>query len=160
MGSCKERVNDNLRSLFFSTKHGHDDGWEWIVNCKNSAIMDLFLSLQMKTMMRKRKGEGEEEYLLQQPVSSGSGPIHCTPGGYNKTQSTYVCRVQSSVWRLPKYWSPTPFPVPPPAPKAGGGGTHSPGGEGSLFWKTPDIGLASYSIISLRNKMSSIFADR
>ncbi len=31
--------------------------------------------------------------------------------------------------------------------------THSPGGEGggeSIFWKTPDIGLASYSIISLR----------
>ncbi len=38
----------------------------------------------------------------------------------------------------------------------GGGGTHSPGGEGvggggSIFWKTPDIGLASYSIISLRS---------
>ncbi len=36
---------------------------------------------------------------------------------------------------------------------AGWGGTHSPGGEGvggSIFWKTPDIGLASYSIISLR----------
>jgi hypothetical protein len=26
----------------------------------------------------------------------------------------------------------------------------SPGGEGSIFWKTPDIGLASCSIISLR----------
>ncbi len=38
---------------------------------------------------------------------------------------------------------------PPPAQKAGG--THSPndeGGGGSIFWKTPDIGLASYSIIS------------
>jgi hypothetical protein len=57
-----------------------------------------------------------------------------------------VCRVQSSVWRLPNYCV-----CPPPAPKAGG--THSPGGEGgggSRFWKTPDIGLASYSIISLR----------
>ncbi len=35
----------------------------------------------------------------------------------------------------------------------GGGVQHSPGGEwigGSIFWKTPDIGLASYSIISLR----------
>ncbi len=41
---------------------------------------------------------------------------------------------------------------PPRAPKAGD--THSPGGEGgggSIFWKTPDIGLASYSIISLRS---------
>jgi hypothetical protein len=39
---------------------------------------------------------------------------------------------------------------PPPAPKAGGY-THSPGGEGgwSIFLKTPDKGLASYSIISL-----------
>ncbi len=35
----------------------------------------------------------------------------------------------------------------------GGGRTHSPGGEGvwgSIFRKTPDIGLASYSIIPLR----------
>jgi hypothetical protein len=35
---------------------------------------------------------------------------------------------------------------PPPATKAGG--THSPGGEGdggSIFWKTRDIGLPSYS---------------
>jgi hypothetical protein len=33
-----------------------------------------------------------------------------------------------------------------------GGGYTSPGGGGggSIFWKTPDIGLASYSIISLR----------
>ncbi len=41
----------------------------------------------------------------------------------------------------------------PPTTKAGGGGIHSPGGEGgggSIFWKTPDIGLASYIIISLR----------
>ncbi len=33
---------------------------------------------------------------------------------------------------------------PPPAPKDG------EGGGGSIFWKTPDIGLTSYSIISLR----------
>jgi hypothetical protein len=32
----------------------------------------------------------------------------------------------------------------------GGGGTHSPDDGGSIFWKAPDIGLASYSIISLR----------
>ncbi len=70
-------------------------------------------------------------------------------------QSTYICRVQSCVSRLPKYWPPTPFSTqrvcPPPAPKAGG--THSPGGEGgggSIFWKTRDIRLTSYSIISLR----------
>jgi hypothetical protein len=44
---------------------------------------------------------------------------------------------------------------PPPATKAGG--THSPGGEGgggSIFWKTRDIGLASYS-----NNLSTVKAD-
>ncbi len=64
------------------------------------------------------------------------------------TQSTYIYRVhmQNSVWRLPNYWPPTPSPhsecVLPP-----------PGGEGVgglIFRKTPDIGLASYSIIPLR----------
>jgi hypothetical protein len=37
---------------------------------------------------------------------------------------------------------------PPPPPPTKAGGTHSPGGEGggeSIFWKTRDIGLASYS---------------
>jgi hypothetical protein len=71
------------------------------------------------------------------------------------TQRTYIYRVQSSVWRVPNYRPPTPLSsqrvCPPPAPKAGG--THSPGGEevgGSIVRKTPDIGLASDSIISLR----------
>ncbi len=45
---------------------------------------------------------------------------------------------------------------PPPERRGGGGGTHSPGGEGvgggSIFWKTPDIGLASYSLIPLRRQ--------
>jgi hypothetical protein len=44
---------------------------------------------------------------------------------------------------------------PPPAPKAGGWGVHTRravgvGGGGSIFWKTPDIKLASYNIIPLR----------
>jgi hypothetical protein len=35
-----------------------------------------------------------------------------------------------------------------PPPLFGGGGAHSPGGKGgggSIFWKTRDIGLPSYS---------------
>jgi hypothetical protein len=28
-----------------------------------------------------------------------------------KLEDLTVCRVQSSVWRLPKYWPPTPFPA-------------------------------------------------
>jgi hypothetical protein len=40
-----------------------------------------------------------------------------------------------------------------PPPHQRRGGTHSPGGEGvgGQIWKTPDIGLASYSIIPLRS---------
>ncbi len=68
---------------------------------------------------------------------------------------TYVeYRLQNSVWRLPPLHPPLhAASVSSPRTK-GGGGTHSPGGEGvgggQLFWKTPDIGFASYSIISLR----------
>ncbi len=48
-------------------------------------------------------------------------------------------------------------PPPPLHPKRRGR-THSPGGEGGeganilVFWKTPDIGLASYSLIPLRSQ--------
>ncbi len=55
--------------------------------------------------------------------------------------------------------------LPPPSPPSEcvlpphqrRGGTHKPGGEGvggSIFRKTRDIGLASYSIISLRLSLS------
>ncbi len=53
---------------------------------------------------------------------------------------TYVRRVQSSVWRLPKYLPPPPFHP------ARGGGVHTRRavrGWGSIFFKTPDTGLAS-----------------
>ncbi len=73
------------------------------------------------------------------------------------SQSTYVCRLHSSVWRLPKYWpprSPPPFhPANLSSPRTKGGGVHTRWAVrewGSIFWKTPDIGLASYSIIPLR----------
>jgi hypothetical protein len=59
-------------------------------------------------------------------------------------------RGQSYVSSLPKYLPLhpplRPRVCPPPTTKAGG--THSPGGEGgwgSIFWKTRDIELASYS---------------
>ncbi len=62
-----------------------------------------------------------------------------------------IGRVQTCVLRLPKYWLPTPLSsrrvCPPPATKGGGGYTLAGrrGGGGSIFWKTQDIGLASYS---------------
>ncbi len=68
-------------------------------------------------------------------------------------QSNYICRVQclASSKILTPHPTSTQRVRPPPAPKAGG--THSPGGgEGdgvSIFWKTPDIGFTSYSLIPL-----------
>jgi len=77
--------------------------------------------------------------------------LHCSL----TAQSTYICRVQSCVWRLPKCCPPPPLSTqrvcPSPEPKAGGYTLAGRwGGGGSIFWKTPDIGLASYSIISPR----------
>ncbi len=47
-------------------------------------------------------------------------------------QSTHVCRVQSSVWRLPKYWPAAPSPPSECVllPHQRREGTHSPRGEG------------------------------
>ncbi len=66
-----------------------------------------------------------------------------------------IGRVQSCVLRLPKYWHPTPFftrRVCTPRNKGGGytlagqrGGLGGRSGWGSIFLKTQDIGLVSYS---------------
>ncbi len=67
-----------------------------------------------------------------------------------------VCRVQkclASSKILTPYPRSTQRVCSPPGPKAGGytlAGRCRWGGGGSVFWKTPDIGLASYSIIPLR----------
>ncbi len=74
-------------------------------------------------------------------------------------------RDKSSVWRLSNYWPSTPSTpsecVLPPHQRRGGGGYTLArwwGGGGSIFWKTPDIGLASYSIIPLRLQVLGKFA--
>ncbi len=61
----------------------------------------------------------------------------------------FTVRGQSYVSRLPKYWPPTPLSacrvcLPP---NKGGGYTLAGrrGGWGSIFWKTREIGLPSYS---------------
>ncbi len=73
-------------------------------------------------------------------------------------------RVQSSFWRLPKlqYWPPPPLhpaSVSFPRTKGVGGYTLAGrwGGVGPVFRKTPDIGLASYSIIPLRCTVNTYF---
>jgi len=76
------------------------------------------------------------------------------------TLRDYTLRGQSNVWRLPKYWTPTPSPPGECVPSRFwcGGRTHSLGGEGggvSIFWKTPDTALYSTYVSTLspdRNK--------
>jgi hypothetical protein len=143
-----------------------------LFSCKNAHIIGPYLS---KSSRRSLSGLEVWAYAAE-IVSTVAEPAEAPPhtqyrystsehslylnSFLNTPQSTYVCRVQSSVWRLPKYWPPTPFPpsecVLPPPPKAGGGyytlaRRWGGWGGGSIFWKTPDIGLASYNIIYLRN---------
>jgi hypothetical protein len=86
------------------------------------------------------------------------------PQSRQSAQSIYIYRVQSSVWRLPNCWPPTPSPpsecVLPPH-QSGGGYTLAGrwGGGGPIFRKRPDIGLASYSIIPLRQS-AKLFSSR
>jgi hypothetical protein len=72
-----------------------------------------------------------------------------------RAQSTYIYRVQSNAWRLPNYWPPAPSPpsecvLPPRQRRERHTRRAGWGGGGSIFRKTPDIGLTSYSIIPLR----------
>jgi hypothetical protein len=72
---------------------------------------------------------------------------------YHKVLTYVEYRAVSGVFQNidPPPPSPPSECVLPPAPKAGGTPSLGPVREvgGSIFWKTPDIGLASYSIISL-----------
>jgi hypothetical protein len=99
-----------------------------------------------------------------------SPPYHKYPTfwGPCHPQSTYVRRVQSCVWRLPKYWPPPPTPpsecVLPPHQRQGAHTRRAVRGNddlfgegdgGSIFWKTPAIGLASYNNLSTLSPFTS-----
>jgi hypothetical protein len=98
---------------------------------------------------------------------SSSCENHCTLGYTlagrwgGGAQSTYLRRVQSCVWRLPKYYPPLLLES-VSSPRIKGGGTHSPGGEGTggvIFWKTPAIGLVSYNNLSTGGGGVNILED-
>ncbi len=82
-------------------------------------------------------------------------PPHTLTQGYLTSKSTYICRVHNSAWRLPKYGPPHPrlHPASVSSPRTKGVGGYTLtgrwGGGGSIFWKTPDIGLASCSLLPL-----------
>ncbi len=106
-----------------------------------------------KTAWQELGQRRHEKTGISPAAEVGRGHRWCHWNCHEKAhpRSTYIRRVQSCVWRLPKYWPPPspPSECVPLAPKAGG--THSPGGEGgevSKFWKTPAIGLASYTNLS------------
>jgi hypothetical protein len=79
---------------------------------------------------------------------------------YSMAQSTYFTVRGQYFSRLPKYWPPIPLSARRVCtPRlCCGGRTDSPGGEGeggSIFWKTREIGLPSYSKICTLCSMGS-----
>ncbi len=99
-----------------------------------------------------------EERATWVVLSAGAGAVQGFTGTAYATKYLHIyCRVQSSVWRFPNYWPPAPLPLHPASvsfPSTKGGGYTLAravrGLGGSIFRKTPDIGLASYSIFPLR----------
>jgi hypothetical protein len=72
---------------------------------------------------------------------------------YNKVLTQIEYRAMSSVFQT--FDPPSPLRPASVSSNGGGGGVHTGravggGGGGSIIWKTPDIDLASYSIIPLR----------
>ncbi len=79
-------------------------------------------------------------------------------GFWQEPQSTYICRVQSCVWRLPKYWPHNPLSTqrmcPPPAPKAVHNGRAVRGwGVNILEDARHRIGLLQYNLSTARTEM-------
>ncbi len=74
----------------------------------------------------------------------------------------YSVRGKSNVWRLAKYWLPTPPTArrvcPPSAFGAGGGHTRwmERGVGGSIFWKTPGTALYSTYVSTFCSRLSMI----
>ncbi len=69
---------------------------------RNRAILCMAVAKQLLSLRRHWAGlyRGREEETLSK----------CGTFVWLESQSTYIYRVQSSVWRLPNYWPPTPSP--------------------------------------------------
>jgi hypothetical protein len=75
---------------------------------------------------------------------------------YLRMLSTEQCLAPSKKKILTPHPLSTQRVCSPPAPKTGGYTLAGRGvGGGSIYWKTPDIGLDSYSIIPLRDRGSA-----
>ncbi len=99
------------------------DGWQWVEPNRMTVVQKAWFSTFTFLFYGKKCCGGVFLYVLaNKPEQSEAGGRHQV-----SPQSTYVCRVQSSVWRLPKYWPPPP-PSPPSEcvlPRTKGRGGHT-----------------------------------
>ncbi len=127
------------------------DGWRWVDPNWMKVVQKAWFSkfAFLFYMVRKCCGGVFLCVLANKPEQSEAGGRHQV-----SPLSTYVCRVQRSVWRLLKYWPPSHLSTqrvcPPPHQRRGG--THSLGGEGwvvNIFNILEDarhwIGLLQYN---------------
>ncbi len=89
-------------------------------------------------------------------------PLNADSNILYRSQSTYVCRVQSSVWYLPKYWPPNPLftqRVCPPPHQRPGVQSDSPGGGGGgqYFGRRKTLNWPLTVLISLQYSSSLAF---
>ncbi len=90
---------------------GHQYGWSWIKQVGTSVVRvdpnrwaPVRYGLEGSTNMISINQTGGHQLWLE---LNQAGSTHMVKEG---PQSTYICREQSSVWCLPKYWPPTPSP--------------------------------------------------
>ncbi len=118
-----------------------------------TSTLFFLLSVQQLTSKARWRQTGDGRHETTARHSSGLYQ-------YYRPQNTYINRVQSSVWRLSNLDPPPPLPLASvSSPRTKGGGKvrrwRCEGVGESIFRKTPDIGLAPYSIIPLRLRPST-----
>jgi hypothetical protein len=131
----------------------------------NRSLRQKYTCIQNMLTALRRMLEDKTPTLMSRLIGGGTWQADKAPPAMlfcilcTAPLSTYINRVQSSVWRLPNYSHLPPSPpsecvlLPHQKPGGeGGGGTHSPGGEGvegQYFGRRQTLG-GSYSMILLR----------